>query len=278
MRYAIISDIHSNLHALQAALSEIDKLKVDAICCLGDVVGYNAFPSECINLIRNCEKIKYCICGNHDYCVFRGLDYTWAMGFNTEAFKGIEYTINKLEGKDEDKIWLGGLPVEKVVDDPKAPFLMVHGHPLDCDEYILDHKSAASAVRNLKDERKLHFGFYGHTHIPSFISRNKDGNVKFYTQKLILKSRFSVVKEDIIELDFSNASGRSYFMMNPGPIGQQRKGGVVGFGIFDTNKLTFQYRTFRYDIKAARQAVLDAGYSDKIANKLIEAIKGSAWI
>jgi len=240
MRYAIISDIHSNLSALQAALLEIESLKVDHICCLGDTVGYNYSPCECIDIVR--DKVKYCIAGNHDHCAIMGLYFALIVGFSTAAFKGMEYTISKLN--DDNKQWLKSLSIEKVVQDKELSFLMVHGEPDDCDGYILNHDHAVAALACLK-KRDINFCFYGHTHIPAFAVYNEDDEVEFYTKQQTLNSKYATLKDSVIELDLSNVSR---FMINPGSIGQPRRGCGVGFGIFDTDKQTFQYRSFEYDV------------------------------
>ena len=65
MKYAIISDIHSNLEALQAVLKRIDSMDVDEILCPGDIVGYGASPNECVDIVR--ERASIVLCGNHDH-------------------------------------------------------------------------------------------------------------------------------------------------------------------------------------------------------------------
>ena len=95
MRYAIVSDIHSNLEALTAVLDNISNHKVDEIICLGDIIGYGASPRQCIDLVR--EKCSKIIIGNHDHAAI-GLtnkDY-----FNPNAKKAIEWTTEQLEKED----------------------------------------------------------------------------------------------------------------------------------------------------------------------------------
>jgi len=276
MRYAIISDIHSNLHALQSAISIIDTLNIDTICCLGDVVGYNAFPCECIDLLKNHSKVKHCIMGNHDFYAVDGLRFS---NLNDQAYECLVYSTQQLnQDKNKDKkMWLDLCKTEEVIEDLKCKFLMVHGHPVDPMMYILEHFSAASAIKDIK-ERGIHFCFYGHTHLPSFASRDEKGNVKFYMQQNITKSKFSIVNNDVVELDFSKVIDSHYFLINPGAIGQPRNKSSVGFGVFDTDKLTFRYRTFEYDIKAASDAILKAGYSDSCANRLMGIPNKNKWI
>ena len=72
MKIGIISDIHGNLHALQAVAEELEREKVDEIWCLGDVVGYGAFPNECLQWVK--ENCKYLILGNHELALLNLID------------------------------------------------------------------------------------------------------------------------------------------------------------------------------------------------------------
>src|SRR5512132_3808125 len=105
---AIISDIHSNLEALQAVLQDIEKHKVTEIYCLGDVVGYGPNPRECIDLVMKC---KVCLLGNHDQGALFDPE-----GFNTGAERAIFWTREQLENGGDagagTKRWdfLGELP------------------------------------------------------------------------------------------------------------------------------------------------------------------------
>jgi hypothetical protein len=115
MRFAIFSDIHSNLEALEAVMADARRRRCTDFVCLGDVVGYNANPSECIQLIRelDCPVVK----GNHD----EQATFTESSErFNELAERAIEWTRERLN--EPDREWLGTLPLQQRVHD----FTIVH--------------------------------------------------------------------------------------------------------------------------------------------------------
>ncbi|HET7040601.1 MAG TPA: metallophosphoesterase family protein, partial [Gemmatimonadales bacterium] len=121
---AIISDIHSNLEALQAVLADIKSLGITEVYCLGDVVGYGPNPRECIDLVM--EHCTFCLLGNHDQGALYDPD-----GFNVGAERAIFWTRAQLESPTDrannEKRWefLGELPRTRKY----GPFLFVHGSP-----------------------------------------------------------------------------------------------------------------------------------------------------
>ena len=127
MKYAIISDLHANLEALQAVLADAAP-KADAVVCLGDVVGYNADPHKCLRLVR--ETCAVVIAGNHDQaaCGVRRYD-----DFNDWARQAMDWTRQRLSAAEV--AYLHDLP-------GTAPFgngwLAAHGSPRDTDEYLFD--------------------------------------------------------------------------------------------------------------------------------------------
>ena len=135
MRYGIIADIHANLEALEKCLAFLESEKVDEILCLGDVIGYNADPSECLKLVR--AKCKAVISGNHERMVLGASLY----GVRKETLEATEWTKNQLS-PDELK-YIEGLADETKVGEK---ILLVHGSPRDKDEYIL----STDAIRDRK--------------------------------------------------------------------------------------------------------------------------------
>ncbi len=144
----IIADVHSNLPALQAVL---DKLAgVEKIICVGDIVGYGAFPNEVIELLRE-EKVT-CTLGNHDYAVITG-DTSW---FNPYAQKAIEFTRAVI--KPENLKLLGKLPKRLELGN----ILFVHGSPRDeLFEYVYPWNARYYSI-----EGKLLV--VGHSHVQFF--------------------------------------------------------------------------------------------------------------
>ncbi|MHB1308103.1 MAG: metallophosphoesterase family protein, partial [Limisphaerales bacterium] len=115
MRFAIIADIHANLEALQTVLNDAKEQQATHYVCLGDVVGYNANPKECLEIIR--ASGMPCVKGNHDEYV--SMD-DHLEGFNPHAAEAVEWTRNQLT--PEDRIWLRDLKYNRLV----ANFSVVH--------------------------------------------------------------------------------------------------------------------------------------------------------
>src|SRR5436305_6629689 len=102
MRVAVVSDIHSNLHALEAVLAEIDREQPDAIWCLGDIVGYGPRPDECCSVVR--ERTAATLCGNHDLGVLGSVDLDEFSGDAAAAARGTREVLG-----DEARSFLAGL-------------------------------------------------------------------------------------------------------------------------------------------------------------------------
>jgi len=147
MQLGVISDVHANIVALDAVLSDMPD--VDLVVCAGDVVGYNPWPGECVDRIR--ESSIPTIMGNHDRAVVTG-EYP---GFNDMAVAGVEHALDRLS--DDQIEWLATLePEQRLVDDRVK---MVHGHPDDPDHYTRPEEFGPDL---LEDEELL---IMGHTHV-----------------------------------------------------------------------------------------------------------------
>ena len=131
---AIISDLHSNVEALNAVFEDIDRHRVERIVCLGDVVGYGPEPTEVLDLVR--ARVQACIRGNHDDAIRAG-----AYGFNGPAKQAIDWTRAYLQpGYFSGFVvrqrwdWLTTLPLQLA----EGPDLFIHGSPRDpTSEYVL---------------------------------------------------------------------------------------------------------------------------------------------
>lgn len=190
MRYAIISDIHSNLIALQAVIEHIERRGIKDIICLGDVIGYGPQPIECIEMIRNITNI--CLKGNHDEALIEGVCL-----FHPIAKQAIEWTGKVLReskiAKESNMLdFISNLPMTYILDN----YMFVHASPLDPTmDYIL--------ARNLDSEEEKfeeifqNFNdvlFVGHTHLPCVITESceaysleeLDYKYKFNDQKTIV--------------------------------------------------------------------------------------------
>jgi len=250
MRYAIISDIHSNLHALNTALDIISGEKIDSIICLGDIIGYNANPIECINAVKNHPLIRHIIIGNHDSMGVRipNLSYTESSALSSDAMAGLDYSYSVLN--DEDKEWLLSHPKEMVIEDPCLPFYISHESPAG-DEYnwgyILNNSDAWIGIAALR-KYKMKLGFFGHTHLPTFISSMKSNPLAVHLDM------GSHLCGDTYKIDLDCC------LINPGSIGQPRSGGKTSFAIFDSETRTVNIQDFDYDINGAQETIRKAKY------------------
>jgi len=242
LRYAIISDIHSNLEALQAVLKKIEKEKIDTIVCLGDIVGYGPNPNECIELIRqNCEII---LTGNHDFACIENSELFY---FNQYAKTAIEWTLTVLS---DDKLkYIANLPLDGRIED----YYLVHSNPYDPRswDYILSIDEAIYNFSRFSEK----VCFIGHSHSPIiYLENSQDDNLK-YDYKLNTK----------IQLNQN-----SRYIINVGSVGQPRDGNPdAAFGIIDTNNQSYELKRVSYDINATFQKMTSVGLPPFLAERLL---------
>jgi predicted phosphodiesterase len=236
MRYAVIADIHANLEALEVVLNDAKEQRCTHYCCVGDVVGYNANPKECLDIVRGMGMP--CVKGNHDeYCSIEG-DLE---GFNPHAAEAVNWTRKQLS--DEDRKWLRELKYVRLV----ASFTVVHA-TLDGPQrwgYVFDRLAAAASLTY----QNTAVCFFGHTHVPlAFI---RDSVVRGGTY-----SKFHVEQ------------GKKYFV-NVGAVGQPRDGDPrAGYVVYDMIDQTIELRRLNYDIAKAQQKILEAGLPQRLADRL----------
>lgn len=237
MKYAVISDVHANLQALEAVLSRIEQTPVDQIICLGDLVGYNADPNECVEVVR--EREIPTVCGNHD-AVACGLEEPW--DFNPIAREAANWTRDRLTKDNID--WLKGLPVNIEVDG----FLAAHGSPIDRDFYMFTWEDVLPHVPFLQ-EKGLPLCFFGHTHFPGIFS--SDG-----TYSLDEDSTFRQDKQKT-------------FFINVGSVGQPRDGDIrAAFGLYDSDESLYELVRVEYPVEEAAQRVRDEGLPEFLSSRL----------
>lgn len=236
MKYAIIADIHGNLDAFQVVLEDIRAQNADQIICLGDIVGYNAQPKECLQIVRDMNIP--CVKGNHDeYCSGDiPLD-----GFNPHAAQAVHWTRDQLS--DDDKNWLRDLKYTRMV----ANFTMVHS-TLDAPErwqYVFDKLAAAASF----PYQLTQMCFFGHTHVP----------VAFMRDTMVRGGTYSKFKVD---------PAKKYFI-NVGAVGQPRDNNPkAAYVLYDMTAQTIELRRLDYDIEAAQQKILAAGLPERLAERL----------
>ncbi|NQU76395.1 MAG: metallophosphoesterase [Planctomycetes bacterium] len=254
MPIAVISDIHSNLDALQAVLADIDQRGVDQIICLGDVVGYGPEPAACLDLVI--EQCSVCLMGNHDYAVLYE-----PCNFNIGAESACYWTRKKLEAEKDavlrDRRWdfLGAMATKHVIQSDIArqgEMVFVHGSPRrPINEYVFpDDVCSNPGKLHLLFERFGRLCFVGHTHVPGVFFDTPD----FYGTE---------------ELENEYPLSDSYkALINVGSIGQPRdRDNRASYVVVDEEKATFI--RVPYDVDAVIKKMCAIGEIDEyLASRL----------
>jgi diadenosine tetraphosphatase ApaH/serine/threonine PP2A family protein phosphatase len=237
VRYAILSDIHGNLEALRAVLTDAGP-RCDAVLCLGDVVGYGADPGPCLEAIA--QRAVAMVGGNHEQAVAGRLDLTW---FNRHARAAAEWTVERLDG--DHRRYLGDLPLVAEVGDAT----LVHASPArpEAWEYLVDAEDGFEAFASFTGR----LCFVGHSHRPAVWSLGSSGRT------------FARGAIDV-ELE----AGRRY-IVNVGSVGQPRdRDPRAGYAIWDVDARRIVGRRVEYDVAAARHKILGAGLPEFLADRL----------
>ena len=240
MRILVISDIHANLTALETVLD--DAGAVDAVWCLGDIVGYGPDPNECVARIRGLSNLV-CLLGNHDAAALNRIPIET---FNSDARRSIEWMQERLT--KESILFLAQLP-ETVVTGQAT---LAHGSPRNpVWEYILDLHSAR---QNMEHFDTL-ICIVGHTHLPIAYIQDPETN----------DLRWSVLNPgEPIEL-----TTRS--IINPGSVGQPRDHDPrASYGIYSPEDQTWEVHRVEYDIKAVQKRIRAAALPMRHALRLNE--------
>jgi predicted phosphodiesterase len=248
MKWAIISDIHSNIEAFEAVMRDISTWRVSRIIHLGDIVGYNANPRECVDLARQ-EGIQG-VHGNHDLAA---LDLTLSEGFNILAYQAILYTRSQLD--ESSRRYLERLPFCLILEGEIAFF---HGSPENVNTYIMNAYQAKRAFNYImKQLVSVRIAFFGHTHVRRLWHRDKVGKV-----------RSIPIESDMVRL---NEDG--IYLINPGSVGQPRqRDNRAHYLIFDLSEQTIIFRSIPYDIHKAQEKILKAQLPEFLALRLADGI------
>jgi len=241
MRYAIISDIHSNLEALEVALQEIDRIGVDRIVSLGDLVGYNANPNECVRILR--DRGVTSLMGNHDAAAC-GLEDP--VDFNPTARAAVLWTRRALEPATQD--FLKGLPEEGSLN---GGVRLAHGSLLHRYHYLASHADIMENIARMQEaEPEIRVLFFGHTHIQ--IAFAYDGE----TLDVVSSPSFSI-RDDRL------------YLVNPGSVGQPRdRDPRCGFLLFCEETQTVEFIRLPYDVRACSEKIITAGLPRALADRL----------
>ncbi len=255
--FAIISDIHSNIEALTTVLADIEKRGIKTIYCLGDVVGYAANPTECLDLVI--EKTEFCLMGNHDYAALYE-----PTNFNQGAEAAAYWSRKVLEEEPDqaksDKRWryLGSQTmrqtIETKLDGVKTTLDFVHASPRrPINEYIFpDDVFTTSGKLDALFERVKHVCFIGHTHLPGVFLEDPD----FYTPEE-LGDKYPIIPDEKA-------------IINVGSVGQPRdRDNRTSYAYIEGNNVHFV--RLEYDYKSAAEKIygipeLDDFEGDRLAD------------
>jgi predicted phosphodiesterase len=242
VKLALISDIHANLSALRAVLDDIAAAGADRIVCLGDIVGYNAQPAECVAALRHSDAL--CVAGNHDLAVCGRIT---TRSFNGAAARAVAWTQRRL-GRD-DLNFLAGLPLKAVIG---GKLIAVHG--------ALHAQSDCATVKLDSDERRLQsfqtlmadpsgarIGAFGHTRHVGVYEFRKGHALALPGTKISLRDD-------------------AYYLINPGSVGQPReRDRRASYMTVDLMERTVSVHRVGYDTSMGLAAAREAGLSPALS-------------
>lgn len=231
MKIAVLSDIHANLHALQAVWQDLEAQAPDEVYCLGDLVGYGAHPNEVVEFIRQREIPT--VMGNYDEGIGFDLEDCGCVYKDPELERlgDLSLAWSREHTRDENKAYLRQLPLQFRLEERKPHLLLVHGSPRRMNEYLYEDRPQATFERiaNLAATDVL---LFGHTHLP-------------YTKKV----------------------GGTLFV-NTGSVGRPKDGDPrAGYLVLEGRKV--EQRRVEYDVAAAAQAIRDSELPNYYADELV---------
>jgi diadenosine tetraphosphatase ApaH/serine/threonine PP2A family protein phosphatase len=238
VQYLVISDIHSNLAALEAVLE--DAPDFDELWCLGDLVGYGPNPNECIDRVRDFSHTS--LAGNHDWAALGKLDLS---SFNAVARAANEWTQQQLTSGS--RTYLGSLSPSLQQGD----FALAHGSPREpIWEYIMDTNTA---YRNF-DHFSMPFCLVGHTHVPVLFELDEE------------HQRCEAILPPLPE---PVALGPRRAIINPGSVGQPRDGDPrASYAILDTDEMSWAFRRVSYPIEITQERMQASGLPRRLIDRL----------
>jgi predicted phosphodiesterase len=242
VRYLILSDVHSNWEALEAVLAAA-RGQYDRIVCCGDLAGYGPDPNRVLDWAR--ANLHAVVRGNHDRACGGLEDLEW---FNPIARAASVWTIAHLAPENFE--YLRQLPAGPLHVDG---FQLIHGSPLDEDEYVI----SATDARNVFDYLEDNISFFGHTHLQCGYA-----HVDGYFQ--IMRPLDPFLAEVWHKLDRDGI-----YLINAGSVGQPRDGDSrAAYAVFDSETLEVVQRRIPYDYEATRRKIEAAGLPDILGTRL----------
>jgi diadenosine tetraphosphatase ApaH/serine/threonine PP2A family protein phosphatase len=243
VRYLVVSDVHSNWEALEAVL-EAARGQYDRIVCCGDLVGYGPDPNRILDWAR--ENLSAVIRGNHDRGCCGQEDLEW---FNPVAKAANIWTNQHLTTENMD--YLQTLPAGPMAVDG---FQLMHGSPLDEDEYLIN----ATDARNVMDYLASAVNFFGHTHLQCGYAK-ADGTFQIMRQ----------VDPPAAEV-WHKLNPDGLYLINAGSVGQPRDGDPrAAFALFDSDAMELLQRRVGYDRDTTRRKIDAAGLPEVLGSRLM---------
>lgn len=268
MRALVISDIHGNMHALQAVLAAARSSFADGfdqLWNLGDVVGYGAHPNEVIETLRNfpAESAVH-VRGNHDR-VCCGL--TSSQGFNPVAATAAAWT--RLQLTPQNREWVRALPRGPILPPHQAGAraMCAHGSPLHEDQYIVSMRDAWTPLQRMQTA----ITFFGHTHVQGGFSQSAqewaEERPHFGTpDQDSMGTQSAAQTADRFTLHIAEGSRH---LINPGSVGQPRDGDWrAAFAIYDDALSEVTFFRVPYDVCAAQTDIRSAHLPERLASRL----------
>jgi predicted phosphodiesterase len=243
VRIAVLSDVHGNLHALNAVLNSIADDAPDAVWCLGDLVGYGPRPNRCCTLVA--ERADICLVGNHDLGVLGRLDLE---DFSADAAASARWTATVLE--DEPRRYLESLEPQLRQDD----VALYHASARDpVWEYVLTPFAALGSFA-ASEARIL---LVGHSHVA----------LAFGLADQRLETTLAPAGT---ELDLS---GEGRWILNPGSVGQPRDGDPrAAYLLLNLEGQRAEYRRVEYPVERTQQEIRERGLPEPLAERLAQGI------
>lgn len=240
MRAVVLSDVHSNLEALEAVLDCSRGEGADVTLVLGDIVGYGADPEGVLSLLRSIPSVVL-LAGNHDFAAASEFDLSW---FNAAAAAAVRWTAGAIS--QDSRAFLRDLPAHRSHGD----LLLVHGSVADpVAEYVMRSSGAARSF-GADGFTKC---FFGHTHVPGVFVRDAAGI-----------HHVVPVENEPVGLPASTR-----WMCNPGSVGQPRDGDArAAYMVFDAPESRVTLRRVAYDIAGAQSKIRAAGLPEVLAARL----------
>lgn len=247
MRILLLSDIHANLEALDACLAAAPEH--DVVVNLGDIVGYGASPNEVVDRSRALGKVF--VRGNHDKAATGLIDLD---DFNPMAAAAAIWTRDALTAENLE--WLRALPHGPVSLPDLPDIQMVHGSPVDEDEYVVSLGDALAPLITLT----VPLIFFGHTHMQGGFFANGTAADGFHPEYR------TVGQPESVALQLKKSTR---YMINPGSVGQPRDGDWrAAFALFDNEEQIVHFHRTPYNLKAAQDRIFHAKLPPRLATRL----------